>query len=71
MLVRTLQAEKNKVALHPHDFTVYQAPGTWCLYTSQGLYTIRGGLRHGGLMPALAPRTPVIPEDVGKSRRYM
>ena len=30
---------------------------------------VQGGLRRGGLTPALAPRMPVITEDVGKSRR--
>ena len=32
------------------------------------IYYLQGGVRRGGLTPALAPRMPVFPEDVGKSR---
>ena len=32
------------------------------------IYLVQVGLCHGGLTPALAPRMPVITEDVGKSR---
>ena len=31
-------------------------------------YHIQGGLRRGGMTPALAPRMPTITEDVDKSR---
>ena len=37
-------------------------------FLKENIIIIQGGLHHGGLTPALAPRMPVITEDEGKSR---
>ena len=45
----------------------YHIPGT-CNDNTEYRNCEQRGLRRGGLTPALAPRMPVITEDVGKSR---
>ena len=46
------------------DFSIAETTGSTCLYTYNIYIYIHGGLRCGGLTPALAPRMHVLPEDV-------